>query len=295
MSAHVLVATDRVDRFAPSLEHLRGSGARVTLVSPGAASVLAGTQLSHDLAVIDGDHPRGCGTVLLLSALPDLPRVVVMTDDPASPSIDRCLVAGAADVLTWNGAPDLLAEHILDASSGVPESRRRDVAVRRRQALARVAAVEAHRPVGHHIRLTDLERRAPRAAPIDLRTDGLRGLGSAQQHVAQGLKAGRSCTELARDADVTTSAIYQAKRRLARRVGVPEEQLVVWLQTVELPTTASASRQRSATSLRRRRDDHADASRVTVTVAPDAMDMRTARPPAASPSHVAINRTINLS
>lgn len=254
MSVHLLVATDRTDRFAPSLEHLRGSGVRVTLVSPGPASVTAGAELSHDLAVIDGDHPRGCRTVMLLSQLPDLPQVVVMTDDPESASVDRCLVAGAADVLRWGDSPDLLADHILDVSAGVSEGRRRDIAARRREALARVAAAEAHRPVSSGIRLTDLERREPRPSATDDRTDRLRGMGPAQQRVAQGLKDGRSCTELARDAQVTTSAIYQAKRRLARRVGVPEDQLVAWLQTVDLPTPAgSAVDTRSAATSSTRR------------------------------------------
>lgn len=136
---HVLLASNRTERLAPLVVALQEHGISATAAAPGPTALESLHQVCPALVVVDADHVNGCRTVMYASQISPPPTIVTLADDSEAPQVDGCLLAGAADLLTWD-APHALAAAIAERIAGVPTDRRSAVAARRRGALGRLAA-----------------------------------------------------------------------------------------------------------------------------------------------------------
>lgn len=140
----VLISTNQRQRAGMVAARLRGLGLETAVVPPGPATVQAVRELGSTLVLVDADHVHGCRTIMLVGETQPTPVVVALADDTDSPQVDGCLLAGAVDLLVWT-EPDELAAAIAARVDGVPADRRRAIAVRRREALGRLATEQTDR------------------------------------------------------------------------------------------------------------------------------------------------------
>lgn len=232
--AHVLLAEDEEDLAALVGMNLELSGYTVSVARNGQQALDLVPEIAPDLVLLDVMMPVVDGWQVLhrLTADPatrDVP-VVMLTALAEERDLIRGHLQGAVRYVTKPfEMRDLLGvvEAVLRPVDEPERARRRQHTL---ELLRRLAELDSGRAgAGPAVQFSRLEHRreppareaaAPRAAP-----EQLDDLTEQQRHVAERLARGHGAREIAAELAVSRSNVYAVRKRIARRLGVPPDEV----------------------------------------------------------------------
>lgn len=228
--ARVLVVEDDEDLARVVQLNLEGSGYEVEFARNGVEALEQVRQTDPDLVLLDVMMPvmDGWQTLQELKADTETARVpvVMLTALAEERDVIQGHLAGAVRYVTKPFEMRELLTSVEEALGPVDEEERERRNAKVRTLLRRLAEMDAGRTAEPTVRMSGLESlpRAPRRATTreaDLRR--AEELTPKQRELASAFAAGRSARELADELGVSRSNVYATRKRIARKLGVPPD------------------------------------------------------------------------
>lgn len=228
----ILVVEDERDLADMVKVNLELAGYAVRVANDGAAGLEAARDDPPALVLLDVMMPVLDGWSVLRELredpeLRDLP-VIMMTALSEERDIIRGHLGGAVEYVTKPFERQKLLAAV-ERGLAPDDQDRRDRRERVRRLLQRLAQLDSGRSAEPTVRLSGLEQRpVPRAQTTPTDTEGqqrLARLTENQRQVAEELAAGRGVREIADELDVSRSNVYATRKRIARKLGVPPDEV----------------------------------------------------------------------
>lgn len=232
-SARILVIEDEPDLAHLVEVNLAIAGYQVEIAADGAAGLERARARRPALVLLDVMMPVMDGWQVLRSLkqddeLADVP-VIMLTALSEERDLIRGHLQGAIRYLT---KPFEMRTLLTAVEEGLREPDEKELAARRqrvRSLLQRLAELDSGRAGGSAVRLSGLEATPSRTPDVARVTEADRAkadrLTDKQRYVAAQLARGRSARGLAEDLGVSRSNVYATRKRIARKLGVPPEEV----------------------------------------------------------------------